>query len=249
MLSLEAVQKSFGAVRALCSTTFAFEANKTSVLIGPSGSGKSTLLRLLMGLVTPDAGQVTFQDASVSAEGWLAVRRRMGYVVQEGGLFPHLSAYNNVILMARYLRLPFSDIERRLEELCALVRLNKTTLARKPAELSGGERQRVSLMRALMLDPDVLLLDEPFGALDPMIRSELQMDLREIFRSLQKTTVLVTHDLGEAALLGDTLVLMREGKIVQAGPLSELVEQPADVFVTRFVHAHKQGFEALQGKN
>ena len=208
---------------------------ETTVLIGPSGCGKSTLLRLLLGLVTPQAGSVAFDDAPLGREA----RRRMGYVVQGGGLFPHLTARGNVALMARQLGWSANRIEARLAELAELVRLPIDLLGRYPAQLSGGQRQRVALMRALMLDPDVLLLDEPLGALDPMVRHDLQTDLRAIFRSLGKTVVLVTHDLGEAAYFGDRIVLLREGRIVQSGSADDLVSRPAEPFVEAFVAAQR----------
>eukprot|EP00913_Durusdinium_trenchii_P010923 g10252.t1 len=158
------------------------------------------------------------------------LRRRIGYVIQEGGLFPHLSAEENIALMARYLNWNEKRIQTRLQELTELTQFPNEMLSRFPAQLSGGQRQRVSLMRALMLDPDILLLDEPLGALDPMIRAELQYDLRLIFRKLQKTVVLVTHDLREAAYLGDLMFLMRNGNIVQSGTLRDFLQSPEDPF-------------------
>src|SRR5438552_13661798 len=163
----------------------------------------------------------------------------MGYVVQDGGLFPPLTGRSNVTLMARYLGWDGQRIETRLAELAELTQFPTDGLMRYPTQLSGGQRQRVSLMRALMLDPDVLLLDEPLGALDPIIRSELQTDLRRIFRTLTKTVVLVTHDLSEAGFFGDLIVLLRAGKILQQGALADLVRAPADPFVARFINAQR----------
>ena len=174
----------------------------------------------------------------------------MGYVIQEGGLFPHLSVRDNVTVMAQYLRRDNDWIESRLAELAQLVRLPKDMMSRFPAELSGGQRQRVSLMRALMLDPDLLLLDEPLGALDPMIRYELQQELKSIFDQLGKTVVMVTHDIAEAAFFGHTLVLMRDGRILQTGPFKALARTPADPFVEQFITAQREPMaklaEALQ---
>ena len=170
----------------------------------------------------------------------LEVRRRLGYVIQDGGLFPHLSARDNVVLMARYLGWERGRIEDRLAELAELTQFPTDGLDRFPAQLSGGQRQRVSLMRALMLDPKVILLDEPLGALDPMVRAELQADLRAIFRSLEKTVVMVTHDLAEAGWFGDEILLMRDGRIVQRGTLGALIDDPAEPFVTQFVSAQRQ---------
>ncbi len=239
MLELRGVSKSFGAQRAVVATDLKFEAASTTVLIGPSGCGKSTLLRLMIGLLRPDGGAVLFNGEPLSPASFGEVRRRMGYVIQEGGLFPHLTARRNVTLMAHYLGWEQSRIDARLEELADLTRFPVDGLDRYPGQLSGGQRQRVGLMRSLMLDPEVLLLDEPLGALDPMIRAELQHDLKGIFASLGKTVVLVTHDMGEAGHLGDEIVLLREGEIVQSGSLRNLVESPADDFVRRFVRAQR----------
>ena len=164
----------------------------------------------------------------------------MGYVVQDGGLFPHLTALANVRLMARHLRWPEPRMRERVAELAELVQLPESALARPPADLSGGQKQRVALMRALMLDPELLFLDEPLGALDPLVRADLQDDLVAIFQRLGKSVVLVTHDLAEAALFGHVLVLLQDGRIVQRGALDELVTRPASPFVTRFVRAQRR---------
>ena len=239
MLTLRGVSKSYDGREVLSAIDLEAAAGKTTVLIGPSGCGKSTLLRLMIGLVRPDAGTVRFESQEVRPETALALRLRMGYVIQDGGLFPHLTAAGNVLLMASYLGWDPERRQARLAELAELTQFPADGLGRYPVQLSGGQRQRVGLMRALALDPDLLLFDEPLGALDPMIRSDLQADLKRIFRTLGKTVVLVTHDLGEAAYLGDHLVLMRDGRIVQQGSAADLVERPADPFVTRFVNAQR----------
>ena len=233
---LRAVARRYGAVEALKPTSLSLGAG-VNVLLGPSGSGKSTLLRLIVGLSRPSAGEVLLWGQPLTAQTLGPLRRRMGYVIQEGGLFPHLTADANVTLAARYFGWDGRRIENRVEELCALTHFPRDGMARFPAQLSGGQRQRVSLMRALMLGPELLLLDEPLGALDPMIRAELRADLRGIFRVLGQTVVLVTHDLAEAEFFADRVVLMRDGAMVQQCPLSELVERPADPFVTRFISA------------
>ncbi|MCZ6491252.1 MAG: ATP-binding cassette domain-containing protein, partial [Acidobacteria bacterium] len=188
-----------------------------------------------------------FEGTEVTPANALLLRRRMGYVIQDGGLFPHLTARGNVSLMAGYLGWSEEKVAPRLDELASLTQFPREGFDRYPVQLSGGQRQRVALMRALMLDPDVLLLDEPLGALDPMIRSELQADLRKIFQTLGKTVVMVTHDMGEAGFFGDTIVLLRDGQIVQQGTLKEMVQSPATPFVQQFINAQRSPLESLQG--
>ena len=235
--SLAGVTKRYGDAVALGPIDLDVPANRTTVLLGPSGCGKSTLLRLLNGLIAPDAGVVRVLGAEVTPASVEGLRRRVGYVIQEGGLFPHLTARANVTLLARWLRRPPAEVDARVAELAALARLPTTLLDRHPGELSGGQRQRVALMRALMLDPEMLLLDEPLGALDPMVRAELQRDLRGVFRALGKTVVLVTHDLREARHFGDLVVLLRDGRVAQQGTLAMLEGAPADGFVRDFLGA------------
>jgi osmoprotectant transport system ATP-binding protein len=220
-------------------------AGRTLAVVGPSGAGKSTVLKLLLGLEHPDAGDVRFSGQPIAAQDPLALRRRVGYVVQGGGLFPHLTAAHNAALVARWLRWDEARIARRLGELADLARLSPDLLARYPAQLSGGQAQRVALVRALMLDPEALLLDEPLGALDPITRADLQADLKGAFARLGKTVVLVTHDLGEAAFLGHRVALLRDGKLVQEGTVEDLVRHPADAFVARFVRAQRSPLDAL----
>jgi osmoprotectant transport system ATP-binding protein len=246
MLRLANVSKAYDGAPALRDVDLDIPAGRTTVLIGPSGCGKSTLLRLLVGLLWPDKGTITFEDEPVTPANALRIRRRIGFVVQDGGLFPHLTARGNAALMARHLGWKKEQIAGRLDELTELTRFPRDRLDSYPAQLSGGQRQRVSLMRGLMLDPAVLLLDEPLGALDPLIRADLQADLRRAFQKLAKTVVLVTHDLGEAGFLGDNLVLMRDGRIVQRDSFANLVKKPADDFTARFVNAQRRP-DVLQG--
>ncbi len=203
----------------------------------------------MIGLIAPDKGQVLFDGLALTSETVLAIRRKMGYVIQEGGLFPHLTAAKNVSLLATSLDTSEEQVSKRTAELANLTQLPLAALTRYPVELSGGQRQRVSLMRALMLDPDVLLLDEPLGALDPMIRADLQRDLKEIFQELKKTVVMVTHDLAEAAYFADDIVLLKQGRIVQRGTLQNLLDNPADEFTTVFVNAQREPLKALEGAN
>ena len=239
MFTLRDVSKVYAGRPAIGPLSLAVPAGRTTVLIGPSGCGKSTLIRLLIGLIEPDAGEVIFDGTPVTAATARAVRLRVGYVIQDGGLFPHMSARGNVTLMARHLGRSPNTTASRVDQLADLTRFPADGLDRYPHELSGGQRQRVGLIRALMLDPDALLLDEPLGALDPLVRADLQAELRDIFRTLGKTVVLVTHDLGEAAYFADRVVLLREGQVVQEGTPRDLWHRPADPFVTRFVQAQR----------
>jgi len=239
LVLLDGVSRAFGGAPAVRPLSLAIARGRTTVLVGPSGSGKSTLLRMMVGLVRPDTGRVLFDGRPLTEATARADRLRMGLVLQGGGLFPHLTVEGNAALVARSLGWAEERVRARLQALLARVQLPADVLQRIPAELSGGQRQRVSLMRALMLEPALLLLDEPLGALDPVIRSELQDDLRAAFRALETTVVLVTHDLAEAAHLGDTLVVLRDGRIVQEGTAADLVQRPADEFVERFVRAQR----------
>ena len=239
MFVLDGAAKRFAGRSALGPITLTIPAGKTTALIGPSGCGKSTLLRLLIGLIAPDTGTVSFDGTAVTPATAQAVRRRVGYVIQDGGLFPHLTARGNLSLLARHLGWERDRIAARVAELAALARFPADGLDRYPQQLSGGQRQRVGLMRALMLDPAALLLDEPLGALDPLVRADLQDDLRGIFQKLGKTVVLVTHDLGEASFFGDRIVLLKDGAVVQDGSPADLWHRPADPFVTRFTQAQR----------
>lgn len=239
MFELSGVSKRYGDLAALAPTDLMVAPGRATVLIGPSGSGKSTLLRLMVRLIPPDTGSVRFAGQMLTDENASLLRRRMGFVVQVGGLFPHLCARDNMTLMARYLGWPKQRVASRVLELAELTHFPVDALMRFPMQLSGGQRQRVSLMRALMLNPDVLLMDEPLGALDPMIRFDLQNELKDIYRQLRKTVVIVTHDLSEAGFFADTIVLMRAGRIVQQGALSQLLQAPANEFVQRFIRAQR----------
>lgn len=239
MLAIENLCKSYEGRDVLKTTSHEFQANRTTAVVGPSGCGKTTLLRLLLGLVEPDSGTVTYDGTTLTTSNATELRHRIGYVIQDGGLFPHLTARDNVTLLAKYLGWSGADVDARLAELSDLVQISREMLARFPKGLSGGQRQRIALMRALMLDPPVLMMDEPLGALDPMIRFDLQNDLKEIFARLNKTVVLVTHDMHEAAHFAHEIMLMRDGRVVQRGPLETLLASPAERFVTEFIRAQR----------
>lgn len=238
-IAFENVSHRYSHAVAVDNVTLRVDAGETVALIGPSGCGKSTLLKLAAGLVWPQQGSVFVTDRRLAPDNVLEIRRRIGYVIQSGGLFPHLSAAANVTLAARFLGKERQWMEARVAELAELVQLPREALDRFPNNLSGGQRQRVSLMRALLLDPAVLLLDEPLGALDPMVRHGLQEDLRRLFERLGKSVLLVTHDMAEAAFFSRNIVLMREGKIVQSGTYEDLAGSPAEEFVSDFVKAQR----------
>jgi osmoprotectant transport system ATP-binding protein len=245
MIKLHKISKTFGKIKALHTTNLDIKPHSTTVLIGPSGCGKSTLLRLIIGLIKPDNGSIYVEGETLSPRNLYSVRHKMGYVIQDGGLFPHLNARENVSLLGRYLGYEKTQIEDRINELCELTKYPVDALDRYPSQISGGQRQRVSLMRALMLDPVILLLDEPLGALDPLIRFELQNDLKSVFKILGKTVVMVTHDLGEAGYFGDEIVLLRDGIIIQEGTIGDLVENPSEPFVTEFIKAQRSPLESI----
>jgi len=239
LVKLVDVSKRYADATALHSTNLSVERGETTILIGPSGCGKSTLLRLIIRLIEPDSGSIEFDGEPITSDTIGELRRRIGYVIQEGGLFPHLTARANVLLMARHIGKSEDETQNRLVELCELTRFSVNLLSRYPVELSGGQRQRVGLMRALMLSPELLLLDEPLGALDPLVRASLQKDLKEIFARLQQTVLFVTHDLAEATYFSDDIVLMKEGRIIQRGSATVLRERPADPFVLEFINAQR----------
>ncbi|HET6552896.1 MAG TPA: ATP-binding cassette domain-containing protein [Dyella sp.] len=238
--ALKGVTRRYGTVTALDDVSLSFAAGSTTALIGGSGAGKSTVLRLLLGLDWPDQGEVRAWGQPLQRQHVLSLRQRVGYVIQEGGLFPHLTVLGNLALQPRYLRWNAQRIGERARELAELTRLPADTLQRYPLELSGGQRQRVALMRGLMLDPDALLLDEPLGALDPIVRHELQDELKQLFAQLRKTVIVVTHDLAEAVWFAERLVLMRDGRVVQQGSYDDLRHRPVDGFVETFVRSQRR---------
>jgi osmoprotectant transport system ATP-binding protein len=235
VIELRDVEKHYQGRTALGPLSLRVPEGQRLAIVGPSGCGKSTLLRVILGLVKPERGDVRIGGEPLVDATKRALRRRIGYVIQDGGLFPHLTAERNVTLVARELGWEAARVEDRVTRLSAMAGLGRDALARWPAELSGGQRQRVGLMRALMLDPQVLLLDEPLGALDPITRRQLQRELLAIVRALGKTIVLVTHDIAEAAYLAEETVIMRKGTIVQRGSIEALAREPADAFVRDLV--------------
>ncbi|WP_342148748.1 ABC transporter ATP-binding protein [Methylorubrum sp. SB2] len=238
MIRFEGVTKRYpGADRpSVAGLDLTVDEGTTCALIGPSGCGKSTTLRMVNRLVEPDAGRVWVAGRDVSEIDPTGLRRGIGYVLQGVGLFPHRSVAENVATVPGLLGWKRGRIGPRVDEMLDLVGLDPTRYAhRKPAELSGGQRQRVGVARALAADPAILLMDEPFGAVDPVARDRLQEEIGAILKRLRKTVILVTHDIGEALRMGDTVALMRDGRLVQADTPERLLAAPADAFVENFL--------------
>lgn len=243
MIELDAVRKVYpGGHVALHDVSLRVAAGTTLALLGPSGCGKTTLLKLINRLLEPSAGHVRIHGRDSAGLDPVALRRGIGWVVQEAGLFPHLTAAANAEVVPRLLGWPAPRRLARVRELFALLGLDLATLAgRYPAQLSGGQRQRVGLARALAADPAILLMDEPFGALDPLIRVRLQDEFRALQARLGKTVVLVTHDVDEAFRLADVVAVLDDGRLVQCDAPAEIRRAPASPFVAAFVTRRAAG--------
>lgn len=239
MLELQNIDKTFEGRTVLTDVNLLVPQGATHALIGSSGSGKTTLLRITLGLIPFDKGYVKINGHALLSFTQVEWADRIGYVPQDGGLFPHISGKNNVSLIAKLRGWSRSKIDDRVEELRKVVDLDPDILAQFPREMSGGQKQRVAIMRAAMMDPSVMLLDEPMAALDPLIRSTLQQELKSIFQRLGKTVLLVTHDLGEAVYLAEKVTMLHEGRVVQSGSYRELLLQPASPFVSQFINAQR----------
>ncbi len=238
MIRIEKVSKSFDGHVVVKDISLVFDPQKTHVVIGASGCGKSTLLKMMIGLIPPDEGSIKIEIPE-NLESAPYQAQKIGYVVQNGGLFPHLTAKENISIMGSALGMPQEKIDARVDELGWLTSFTKKLLHSYPGDLSGGQLQRASLMRALFLDPPILLMDEPLGALDPILRSEIQGELKEIFLKLKKTVVLVTHDLPEASFLGDTITLLHNGEVEQSSARKEFFSRPKSDYAKKFIDSHR----------
>ncbi len=234
------VEKRYGERPALAGVSLVVPAGQFVALVGPSGSGKTTLLKTVNRLIAPDAGGVRLDGRDVAEGPAHALRRRIGYVFQEVGLFPHLTVAENIGITPRLLDWPAERIAARVAELLDLVALPRTFAGRSPAELSGGQRQRVGVARALAAEPGVLLMDEPFGALDPITRDGLGGDVRALHDRLGLTTVMVTHDMAEAVLLADRIVVLHDGRIAADGAPGTLLETATDPEVRALIEAPRR---------
>jgi osmoprotectant transport system ATP-binding protein len=242
MIRLEGVSKTFpGSARpAVDRLDLDVSDGTTCVLIGPSGCGKTTTMRIVNRLIEPSSGRIVVEGQDVTRADAVELRRRIGYVIQQVGLFPHMTIAQNVATVPQLLGWPGSRIADRVEEMLSLVGLEPAQfLDRYPRHLSGGQRQRVGVARALAADPPVMLMDEPFGAVDPIVRAGLQAELLGILRRLAKTVIFVTHDIDEAIRMGDLIAIMKDGRLVQSAPPEELLSSPKDAFVADFVGADR----------
>lgn len=245
MIEFMQVNKSFAAHPAVKNLSLRLEEGAFSVLIGTSGSGKSTTLKMINRLVEPDSGMIRFAGQDIREQPLLALRRRMGYAIQSIGLFPHWTVAQNIATVPQLLKWPQAKVNARIDQLMALLGLEPSLRARYPHQLSGGQQQRVGVARALAGDPEVLLMDEPFGALDPVTRGALQQEMRRIHQLLGRTIVLVTHDIDEALRLADNLILMDGGEVVQQGTPLEMLSAPGSEFARNFFGRSELGVRLL----
>lgn len=245
MIEFSHVNKAFGEHKAVSDLNLHIREGSFSVLIGTSGSGKSTTLKMINRLVEHDSGRIRFAGEEIRSLPVLELRRRMGYAIQSIGLFPHWTVSQNIATVPQLLKWPRRKIDERVDELMALLGLEEGLRERYPHQLSGGQQQRVGVARALAADPQVLLMDEPFGALDPVTRGALQQEMTRIHRLLGRTIVLVTHDIDEALRLAEHLVLMDGGEVVQQGTPLAMLTAPANDFVQQFFGRSELGVRLL----
>jgi osmoprotectant transport system ATP-binding protein len=243
MIRLAQLSKSYNGVNALSNLSFDVAEGETMVLLGTSGCGKTTTLRMINRLINPDSGTVFIKGKDVQSVKPEILRRSIGYVLQNHGLFPHYSVFENIALVPNLLKWKTPEITKRADELLKKLNLDPSLKHMYPSELSGGQQQRVGLARALMVDPPVLLMDEPFGALDNLTRIHIRKEFRMLDELAKKTIVMVTHDVQEAFEMADRICLMDKGRIMQIGTPEELLFKPANAFVSGFLNEQRLQLE------
>jgi len=242
MIQVDHIQKVFpGDVQAVRDVSFRVAKGETLVLVGLSGCGKTTTLKMINRLVEPDSGDIVIDDIDVKEWDPIALRRSIGYVIQEIGLLPHITVGENVGMVLKLKGWEKKKADKRIQEMLCMVGLAPAEFEnRYPHELSGGQKQRIGVARALAADPDILLMDEPFGALDPITREDLQDEFIKLEKSIKKTVVLVTHDIFEAVKMGDRIAIMKNGEIEQVGYPESIMDRPASKFVKRLMGKHRE---------
>lgn len=239
MVRFENVSMSYGEHKVLDSYNLHIDDGQLAVLIGPSGCGKTTTLQLINRLISPNSGTIFVDGKDISKVDPVVLRRNIGYVIQEIGLFPHMTIRQNIEIVPKLLGVKENIRNERSKELMKLVDMDEKYLDSYPSNLSGGQQQRIGLLRALAAEPPIILMDEPFGALDPITRESLQDEIMSLHKKLKKTIVFVTHDMDEAIKIADVIILMKDGKIVQAASPEELLAEPANEFVEQFIGKHR----------
>ena len=238
MIELKAVNKFYGKNHAIKDVSFYVEKGQTLVLLGRSGCGKTTTLKMINRLIPFDSGDIWINEQSVMDWNPTQLRRNIGYVFQNIGLFPHLNIYENLVVVPRLLRWERDKTAKWLDNVLGLLQIDRALLKRRPRQLSGGQRQRIGVGRALMGNPDIVLMDEPFGALDPITREEIQEEFSSVKHLIHKTIIFVTHDIHEAFTIGDRICLFEGGEIAQIGTPEQIIYEPANEFVERFIARH-----------
>ncbi len=244
MIKIHEASKSFGPTNVIPSMSLQVPTGETHILLGSSGCGKTTILRMMAGLCKADTGEVSLGSDNINSLSAIEISNSVGYVIQEGGLMPHLTAADNILLPIKIRGQDLSAARDRMHDFANAVELTTNQLTRFPHQLSGGQKQRVALIRGLILNQPIILLDEPLSALDPVVRMNLQIHLKKLFERLSKTVVLVTHDLNVASYLGDRISLLDQGRIVQQGRFEDLLNQPKNDFVRDFIRAQTPAAKA-----
>lgn len=243
MIKLEKINKSYGSHQVIKDLSLEIQDKETLILLGESGCGKTTILKMINKLISKDSGNIYIGDQNIDDIDVITLRRQIGYVFQNIGLLPHYSIKGNLCIVPHLLKWPKETINSQLKTVCEMLQIDSKLLKRKPSQLSGGQRQRVGVGRALMGNPDIVLMDEPFGALDPITRTQIQDEFLTLTHIISKTIVFVTHDVHEAFTLGDKICIFDAGNIVQNGTKEDILYKPKNAFVKKFIERH---FDSLK---